>query len=310
MQRILNWFPVWAIALATLAFYVPQPFANLKTSIVPLLAVVMFCMGLTLTWRDFVAVLKQPRPILLAVIIQFGCMPLFAWLISALLALPTDLMTGMVLVGASAGGTASNVICYLAKGDVALSVLMTTASTLCSVILMPVLTWLYLNQLVPVPVTDMLRSIALIVLLPVFTGTLLNTLFKKKLLLAQTVFPLMASAAIILIIAIIVGLNQHNFSKVGMMVFMAVCLHNLCGLIAGYGLARLSGFNQRVARTVSIEVGMQNSGLSVALAVQYFSGLSALPGAMFSIWHNLSGSLLAFYWQRSTHTLHESETNA
>lgn len=300
MQRILNLFPLWAIALATLAFVEPQPFTNLKSGIVPLLAVVMFCMGLTLTWRDFVAVLKHPKPVMLAVIIQFGFMPLSAWFISILLSLPAEIMTGMVLVGACAGGTASNVVCYLARGNVALSVLMTTVSTLSAVILMPVLTWLYLNQIVAVPVTDMLRSIAFIVLLPVCMGTLLNTLFQQKIMRVQAIFPLLASAAIVLIIAIIVGINQQSISKVGLTVFVAVCLHNCFGLAAGYGLARLSGFNQCIARTVSIEVGMQNSGLSVALAVQYFSGLAALPGAMFSIWHNISGSLLAYYWQSST----------
>ncbi len=298
MQRFISLFPLWAVVLATIAYFVPQPFAELKGGIVPLLAVVMFGMGMTLTWQDFAAVLRRPAVIFLAAAIQFGCMPLFAWLIGLLLQLSPQLMIGMVLVGASAGGTASNVICFLAKGDLALSVLMTAVSTLCAVMLMPLLTWLYLNQVVEVPVAKMLRSIALIVLLPVLSGTLINSLFHTRFKKIQSVFPLLSSLAIIVIVAIIVGLNQHNLNFVALPVLAAVSLHNLSGMAAGYGFARLFRYDKRVARTVSIEVGMQNSGLSVALAVQYFSSLAALPGALFSIWHNLSGSLLAYYWRQ------------
>lgn len=298
MQRFVNLFPLWAIALAAVAYFQPQAFVALKSGIVPLLGVVMFCMGMTLTWRDFGGVLKQPKVVFISAAIQFGCMPLFAWLIALTLQLPTEVMTGMVLVGASAGGTASNVICYLAKGNVALSVLMTTVSTLCAVALMPLLTWLYLNHVVAVPVGEMLRSILLIVLLPVLSGALVNSLFQQRLERVQALFPLLSSLAIIVIIAIIVGLNQKTLNDVALPVLVAVCLHNLLGLGAGYGLSRLMNYDRRTARTVAIEVGMQNSGLSVALAVQYFSSLAALPGALFSIWHNLSGSLLAYYWRR------------
>lgn len=298
MQRFINLFPIWAIALAVLAYSQPQPFVALKGGIVPLLGVVMFCMGMTLTGRDFIGVLKQPKVVFISAAIQFGCMPLFAWLIALALQLPKEILTGLVLVGASAGGTASNVICYLAKGNVALSVLMTTVSTLCAVVLMPLLTWLYLNQVVTVPVIDMLRSILLIVLLPVLTGTLINSLFHRRLRKVQGIFPLLSSLAIIVIIAIIVGLNQASLNNDALTVLLAVCLHNLLGLSAGYGLSRLMNYDERTARTVAIEVGMQNSGLSVALAVQYFSSLAALPGALFSIWHNVSGSLLAYYWRR------------
>lgn len=298
MQRFVNQFPLWAIALAAVAYYQPEPFIALKAGIVPLLGMVMFCMGITLTWRDFAGVLKQPSIVFFSAAIQFACMPMFAWLIALALQLPTDIMTGMVLVGASAGGTASNVICYLAKGNVALSVLMTTVSTLCAVVLMPVLTGLYLNHVVAVPVSDMLRSILLIVLLPVLSGTLINSLFHDRLEHLQALFPVLSSLAIIVIIAIIVGLNQQSLNDVAWGVLLAVCLHNLLGLSAGYFLSRLLRYDRCTARTVAIEVGMQNSGLSVALAVQYFSSLAALPGALFSIWHNVSGSLLAYYWRR------------
>ncbi len=297
IHKIVNLFPFWAIILSAIAFFNPELFSSFKSTIVPLLSLVMFSMGMTLTWRDFQQVIKKPLVIVCAASIQFLLMPFFAYAISIILKLPIELMTGMVLVGASAGGTASNVICYLAKGDVALSILMTVVSTLAAVILMPALTFLYLNQQVPVPVEEMLKSILLIVLLPVLMGTLLNSVFRRGLAMIQPVFPLLSSFSIVFIIAIIVALNHDNLSNLALPVLVAVCLHNLLGLIAGYGIPWFLKYDARTCRTVCIEVAMQNSGLSVALAVKYFSITAALPGALFSIWHNISGSLLAFYWR-------------
>jgi len=298
LNRLVNLFPVWAIMLSAIAFFNADTFAAFKSSIVPLLAVVMFCMGMTLTWQNFKAVIKSPLIIAIAVGIQFLLMPLFAYVISIMLGLSVDLMTGMVLVGASAGGTASNVICYLAKGNVALSILMTVVSTLCAVMLMPALTFLYLNQVVPVPVEGMLSSILSIVLFPVLLGTLLNSFFTQRLKRIQPVLPLLSTFSIVFIIAIIVGLNHDNLRVLAMPVLIAVVLHNAMGLIVGYGIPRLFKYDAKTCRTVCIEVAMQNSGLSVALAIKYFSISAALPGALFSIWHNISGSLLAFYWRK------------
>ena len=298
INRIVNLFPVWAIIFSAIAFVNPAVFLSFKSFIVPLLALVMFSMGMTLNWADFKAVVKKPLVIAIAVGIQFLLMPFFAYVISILLELSVEMMTGMILVGASAGGTASNVICYLAKGNVALSILMTIVSTLCAVILMPALTYLYLNQVVPVPVEGMLKSLLLIVLLPVLVGTLLNSFFRLGLKKIQPVFPLLSSFSIIFIIAIIVALNHDNLTDLALPVLLAVCLHNLFGLIVGYAIPWLLKYDARTCRTVCIEVAMQNSGLSVALAVKYFSVAAALPGAIFSIWHNVSGSLLAMYWRR------------
>lgn len=298
LSRIVNLFPLWAILFSVIAYLNADIFAALKSVIVPLLAVVMLSMGMTLTWDDFKIVLKKPLVISVAVAIQFFLMPLFAYAISILLGLSVDLMTGMVLVGASAGGTASNVICYLAKGNVALSILMTVVSTLCAVILMPALTFLYLNQIIPVPVAGMLGSILTIVLLPVLLGTLLNSFFNQRLQALQAFLPLLSTFSIVIIIAIIVGLNHENLSVLALPVMFAVCLHNFLGLCAGYGIPWLLKYDARTCRTVCIEVAMQNSGLSVALAIKYFSIAAALPGAIFSIWHNVSGSLLALYWRK------------
>ncbi|MES9971669.1 MAG: bile acid:sodium symporter family protein [Candidatus Thiodiazotropha sp.] len=298
INRLTRLFPLWAILFSLLAYSKPVLFIDLKAAIVPLLGVVMFGMGMTLTWQNFTAVLKRPAAIGLGVSLQFLIMPLAAWVIAELLALPPYLMAGLVLVGACPGGTASNVVCYLARGDVALSITLTTASTLLAILATPLLTWLYVGQKVPVPVANMLWSIFKIVLLPVMFGVVVNSLFGRRLGAVKHIFPLVSVLAIVVIIAIIVALNKGNLASMGISVALAVILHNLVGLISGYWLPRSLGLEERICRTLAIEVGMQNSGLGVALAVKYFSAAAALPGALFSIWHNLTGSMLAGYWSR------------
>lgn len=201
-------------------------------------------------------------------------------------------------MGACPGGTASNVVCYLAGGDVALSITMTVCSTLLAIVLTPLLTWLYVGQAVSVPVLKMLVSIFKIVLLPVGVGVLLNTVFTGYVRKIRHLFPMVSVLAIVFIIAIVVAINRRNIAVTGWSVALAVAIHNLAGLSAGYGAARLLGWEERICRTIAIEVGMQNSGLAVALAMKYFSAAAALPGALFSIWHNLSGSMLAACWAR------------
>ena len=225
-------------------------------------------------------------------------MPFAAWAIALALGLSPALTAGLVLVGASPGGTASNVVCYLARGDLALSITLTTASTLLAVVATPLLTWLYVGQQVPVPVFDMLFSIFKIVLLPVVLGVAVNSLAGRRLEPVKQFFPLLSVAAIVFIIAIVVALNRDNLAQTGILVALAVVLHNAVGLAAGYWFGLRFTGDPRIARTLAIEVGMQNSGLAVALAVKYFSAAAALPGALFSIWHNLSGSTLAAVWSR------------
>ena len=291
-------FPLWAFALAVTAFFWPALFNQQKAFVVPLLMIVMFCMGMTLQLSDFVRVLKKPGVIAAGVLTQYCLMPLFAFGLSVSLKLPEALMTGMILVGATSGGTASNVICYLAKGDVALSVSLTLTSTLLAVIATPFLTWLYAGQSIPVDAPAMMLGIAKMVIVPLSLGILLNTLLQP---LVRRLSPWLAPAsviAIVWIIAIIVALNQSSVYQLGFVLAAAVVIHNILGLLSGYYVARYLGYDETIARTLAIEVGMQNSGLSVALALKYFTPLAALPGAVFSIWHNLSGALLASLWQR------------
>lgn len=291
-------FPVWAIVFALLAAFVPAPFVELKGVIQPLLALIMFVMGLTLSWSDFAAVLRAPKAIAIGVVLQYALMPLAALLVSKLLGLSPELTIGMVLVGATSGGTASNVITWLAGGNVALSVSMTMVSTLLSVFMTPFLVWAYMGTSIDVPVAGMLLSIAQLVIAPIVLGSLVHHFASRALARVEPALASIAMVAIVLIIATVVALNAGRLASLGPVVALAVIAHNAIGLAGGYGLARVFGMDQRDSRTIAIEVGMQNSGLAVSLASQFFTPGAALPGALFSVWHNISGSLLAGYWKR------------
>lgn len=291
-------FPLGAVAVSLLSIFYPGILLPYKGTIVPLLGVVMLGMGMTLRPENFLEIFKRPRLIAIGVSLQFLLMPAIAFLVSSMFGLPQALLVGMILLGSCPGGTASNVICYLARGDVALSISLTTASTLLAVLFTPVLTWIYVGQSVPVPVFDMILNIFKIILLPVSLGVLSNYYFGKYLHFIKHVFPFVSALAIILIIGIIVALNRAQLFLVALPVIAAIFWHNLLGLASGYYFSKLLGLNERQRRTIAIEVGMQNSGLAVALAHAYFPAVAALPGALFSIWHNITGSILAGVWSR------------
>lgn len=262
-----------------------------------LLGVVMFGMGLTLRGRDFALVLSRPTDVLIGVAAQFFLMPALAWGLSKALSLPPELALGVILVGTCPGGTASNVIAYLAKGDVALSVTMTSCSTLLAPILTPLLTLLLAGKSVDVPAVAMFLSIAKIVLLPIGIGVLINEFLPR---LAQRVHDLMPAfstlAILVIVMGVVVASAQKILDNLGL-ILVAVVLHNLLGLAFGYGAARLLRLDARKCRTIAIEVGMQNSGLAVSLAQTHFEAypLATVPGALFSVWHNLSGALFAAF---------------
>jgi len=301
MKTVTTCFPLWAILFSLCAFYFPEPFAAGKPAIVPLLGIVMFGMGITLTFDNFTPIFKQPRLIFTGLILQFFLMPLIAFGIAAAFSLPTEIAVGLILVGCCPGGTASNVICYLARGNVALSITLTAFSTLLAVFVTPWLTLLYAGQMAPVPFWSMVISIFKIILVPVTLGLFVNRYFGERIKPVKEVFPAVSVAAIVVIIAIIIGLNRENLERMTILFLVAVMLHNLIGLASGYTISRLFGFEEKECRTIAIEVGMQNSGLAVALALKYFTAAAALPGAIFSIWHNLSGSILASYWFSRSH---------
>lgn len=298
MAWVTRLFPLWALMIVVLGAVFSPEFVKFQPAIVPLLGLVMFGMGMTLTAKHFAMVLQRPWIVMLGVTLQFVLMPLIAWLLSTALDLSLPIAVGLILVGSSPGGTASNVICYLAKGNVALSITLTSVTTVLAMFMMPFLTWFYVGKTVPVPVWEMLLSILKIIIVPVTLGVVINTYFGARLEAVKRVFPLISVLAIVIIIGIIVALNEAQLRSLAGPVVTAVVLRNLIGLTGGYWLAKALGCDSIISRTLAIEVGMQNSGLAVVLAVKYFSPVAALPGAIFSIWHNLSGALLASIWAR------------
>ena len=300
MLSISRLFPILAIIVALLAYYDPSPLISWKAAIIPLLAMVMFCMGLTLRINDFKRVWNNPQPIALAIIIQFTVMPLAAILLAKTFDLSDDLTIGMLIVGACAGGTASNVMTYLARGDVALSVSMTLASTLWGVIATPLIISATAGEMVQIDSQSILFSVIKMVLIPIIAGILITHYQPQFANKINKHLADIASGLILLIIAIIVALNAEEISTLGYAVLAAVALHNIIGLISGYAAGKLTRQTEVTCRTLAIEIGMQNSGLGVALALKYFGPMAALPGAIFSIWHNISGAIIAGIWRWQT----------
>lgn len=300
MLSISRLFPILAIVVSLLAYYDPSPLIAWKASIIPLLSIVMFCMGLTLRVADFKRVWNNPQPIALAIIIQFSIMPLAAILLAKAFNLTDEFTIGMLIVGACAGGTASNVMTYLARGDVALSVSMTLASTLWGVFATPWIISMTAGEIIHVDSINILISVIQMVLIPLTAGILITHYQPAFTNMINKHLADIASGFILLIIAIIVALNADEIATVGYAVFAAVALHNIIGLISGYAAGKLTRQTEVTCRTLAIEIGMQNSGLGVALALKYFGPMAALPGAIFSIWHNISGSLLAGLWRFQT----------
>ena len=294
-------FALWAIVFALTGFMLPQPFVPLKGTIPYALGVIMFGMGLTLRARDFEEIVRRPAQVLLGVVAQFLIMPLLAVALVHVFALDPMVALGVILVGCCPGGTASNVMTYLARGDVALSVTVTSCSTLLSPLLTPLLLQLYAHTSVNIEAGKMMVSIMETVLLPIIAGTVVNRLFDRHLQLLRDALPLISVAGIVLIIAIVVALSKATIAASGLIIFGVVILHNLLGYAMGLAAARIVGMDSAQRRAIMIEVGMQNSGLGATLGTKYFSAETALPSAIFSVWHNVSGALVAnvcAWWDR------------
>ena len=302
-SRLTKLFPILAIAVAATGALRPDSFVAAQFMIIPLLASIMFMMGLTLTRDDAQRIARDPRPVAVGVALQFLLMPILALTLAKLLQLSTPLTVGMVLVGSCAGGTASNVICFLARGDVALSVSMTFVSTLFGVVATPLLSQFYLAEQVAVDELAMIESLLQIVFVPVISGFCFRAVLPRLSAALQPALPLISVICILLIIGIVVALNAPQLRGIGPLIVLAVILHNALGIAGGFTLSRLFGFDLKQSQTIAIEVGMQNSGLAAALSLQFFSATAALPAALFSIWHNISGALLAGHWGRQRDSL-------
>ncbi len=295
-----NTFALWVILFAIISFLFPGAFTWISPHVGILLGIIMFGMGLTLTPKDFKDVLKTPKSVLITVIAQYIIMSLIAYGLAVAFQLPPEIAVGVILVGCSPGGTASNVITYLAKGNTALSVSATTVSTLLAPVLTPALTLLLANQWMPVSFKDMFIEILQVVLIPIILGFVIRLLFNKQVEKSISVLPLVSVVGIVAVATAVVSVNKDAVATSGLLIFGVVILHNLLGLLLGFVIARLFKLSFSDQKAVSIEVGMQNSGLASTLALTFFSAtpIAAVPSVIFSIWHNISGPVLATFWSK------------
>lgn len=284
------------LAVAALALFKPATCLWIQTTWVNyLLMLVMFGMGLTLKLEDFKLVFTRPKDILVGCVAQFTVMPLLAYALGRIFGLDAALLAGVILVGTCPGGTSSNVITYLSKGDVALSVGMTSVNTLLAPFLTPAITYMLLRTTVTVNPVSMFISIIKVVIIPIALGFIINRLFGN---VTQKLVKLLPSVSVLAICMIVAAVVSHNSAKIlttGMVVFAVVILHNLLGYACGFGVGKLFRMNVAKTKALSIEVGMQNSGLATSLAGTAFPdlALATVPGAIFSVWHNISGAILA-----------------
>lgn len=295
-QFVSKTFTLWVLLFALWAFLSPETFVPFKTWIPYLLGLVMFGMGITLTFSDFSEVAKHPKAVIIGVIAQFLIMPSIAFVLAHLFNLPTDLAIGVILVGACPGGTSSNVMTYLAKGNTALSVACTTISTLLSPLLTPAIFYVFASQWIDIDASAMFLSVLKMVLFPIFLGLVVRTLFKHKIEQISQTMPLLSVVSIVLILSAVVAVSKDKIVESGLLIFAVVVLHNCLGYLLGFGVSKLLKLNNYDSKAIAIEVGMQNSGLGAALAAAHFNPIAAVPSAVFSFWHNVSGPMLANFF--------------
>ena len=300
MYKVCNFISRWMAAIVLLmaaaALLWPQVVGVIQTSWISwLLGIVMFGMGLSMQWEDFRIVLTRPKDILIGFLAQITIMPLLAWLLTKAFSLPPELAVGVVLVGCCPGGTASNVITYLAGGDLALSIGMTSVSTLCAPILTPLLTFLFAGEYVNVNFWSMFLSIVQVIILPIALGLLVKKYIRLSDKTVKNVLPAVSTVAITMIVGAVMAANADKLLHCGILVISVVILHNLLGFLLGFVVGKAIHLKRKKCIAISVEVGMQNSGLACSLAQQHFQtmALATVPGAIFSVWHNIAGALLA-----------------
>ncbi len=303
MVRVLdvltNLFPLWVLAGAVVALVDPPAVTWFRGPyIVWGLAVIMLGMGITLSIEDFRRAASMPRAVATGLCAQYLIMPALGWSLARAFALPVPLAVGVILVSCCPGGTASNVVTYLAQANVALSVLMTMASTFTAIVMTPLLTKLLAGTLVPVDAWGLFLSTVQVVLLPVIVGIALHHLTPKLVRAVLPVSPLISVIAIAMICASIIGQSADAFRDSGLRLIEAVFVLHMAGFALGYFFARILGYEELIRRTVSIEVGMQNSGLGAVLARRHFADpLTALPAAISATFHSVIGSIAAGVWR-------------
>ncbi len=286
-------FALWTLLFALLGFFIPSLFNSLGWLITYFLGIIMFGMGLTLTLEDFSQVAKKPWQVLLGIAAQFVIMPLLAVALVKIFNIDPLLALGVVLVGSCPGGTSSNVITYLSRGDVALSVTITSITTLLAPLMTPLLLKLLASESINVSFYAMMMSIVQFVIVPIVLGLAVRMALRSNVKYVMPVLPIVSVFGIVMIVAIVVALNQARLQETGLIIIAIVMLHNTLGYLIGYVIARIMGLGLAQRKAIAIEVGMQNSGLGAALANKHFDPIVAVPSAIFSVWHNISGAVLA-----------------
>lgn len=300
LERISKWitklFPLWVIVFSVYAFLNPAPFKPYAQYISYLLGVIMLGMGLTMTIGDFKLVLTRPKDVFCGIFFRYLIMPFVGFTVAKMMGLPPALAAGLVLVGCCPSGTASNVMTFLAKGDTALSVTVSSFNTVLAPILTPYMFLFLAGTLIPIKAEALLVDIVKIVILPITIGLVMRTFMSAFVDKIMKIVPVLSVVCIVFVIAIVIALNAAKLATVALIAFIAVALHNAIGLGIGYGASRAVGMNHHKSKAICFEIGMENSGLAAALALAHLDPVAAVPGAIFSVWHNLSGSLLAGYW--------------
>lgn len=308
-------FTLWVFAAVAYAMFYPSHIHeirgfNTEALIVPLIQLIMFGMGTAMSMEDFVGVAKMPKGVLVGLVCQFSIMPVIGFTLALATGFPAEIAAGIVLIGSSPSGVASNVMAYLAKGNLALSVTLTSVATLMAPVMTPFLMQTFAGQFIPIDFYSMMMSIVRMIILPIAAGLLFNRIFRGKAQWLHNAMPTISMAGIVIIIAVITASGRDNLMIVGPLLVLAAVIHNAAGYFLGYWGSRMFRMSKRDSRTIAFEVGMQNGGLASGIAVDM--GRAATMGlapAIFGPWMNVSGSFLANWWRdRATGEEVENET--
>ena len=298
-------FTIWIFASVAVAMYYPQYFQRagdfeFTGLIVPLIQIIMFGMGTAMSLKDFAGVVKMPKGVFVGLACQFTIMPLVGLTLAWIFDFPAEIAAGIVLIGSVSGGVASNVMAYIAKANLALSITMTAIATLVAPLMTPLLMRLLANQFVPIDFVSMMISVAKIVLVPIVLGLLFNKVMHGRAKWLDRTMPLVSMAGIAVVLTIIVASGRDALLDIGLLLFFAAIMHNAIGYVLGYWGCRLIGLDEQSCRTISLEVGMQNGGLATGIAVEMGKVATVgLAPAIFGPWMNISGSALANWWRRN-----------
>lgn len=308
-------FTILIFAAVTASMFYPAYFTavgdfQLKSLIVPLLQLIMFGMGTAMSIKDFLGVVKMPRGVLVGLACQFSIMPLLGFSIAQLFGFEPEIAAGIVLIGSSPSGLASNVMAYLAKANLALSVTLTAVATLLAPLMTPLLMKLFAGQFVPIDFWTMMLSITKIVIFPIIAGLIFNRIFHGKTRWFDKAMPLVSMAGIALIITIITAAGRDSLLSIGLLLILAAIIHNAAGYFLGYWGGRLFKMNEKDCRTIALEVGMQNGGLASGIALEMGKVATiGLAPAVFGPWMNISGSSLATWWRDRDPDANDKKTN-